>query len=157
MSSVRLDSGQYMLKWMCYFVNTMSHHRATVNLYLLQTDRKIIFLQFFSWISKYLSTGAYFIQFGSELVQIWFLEFTWFICDLFYLKHRKTLIRQEFPKRLYHKFYSDSLTSLSRRKSPGLHRFGPHASTLLKLCCRRGWLSVIWVSINKLYWQYDLV
>ena len=37
MSSMRLDSGQYMQKWGCYFVYTMPHH---LNLHLLQIDRK---------------------------------------------------------------------------------------------------------------------
>jgi hypothetical protein len=28
MSLVRLDSGQYVLKWIYYFMNTMPHHQA---------------------------------------------------------------------------------------------------------------------------------
>ena len=65
MTPVRLNSGQYILKWPCYFVNTMPRHQ---NLRMLQTGQKKYLLRhFIAWIdvySIYLSTGFYFIRFG---------------------------------------------------------------------------------------------
>ena len=111
---MRLDSGRYVLKGACYFLNTMPHHE---NLRLLQTDHRNYLLPIFiTWIDadfKCLSTAFYFVLFDSELVKILiFFEFSE-LFELFLFFYSQNSAGQEFPKTLYHCSFCFRLLILS--------------------------------------------